>query len=883
MVDDEWIVDDRAPKEDDGHYNVNNVLQPDQIQPITEATTSRKTRAHRVLSTSSAPPGTNADDASTEAPTVSAGGEGAPLLTKEQSEANLARWIPHVIPRGDRPVTRRLTQSNGASSQPAPNMAETAETDKAVPGAFPDESEKVVTAPALPATGHSDLQSSVTTSKEDYDNAAGGEGTAGGVVSALPIPAEGHRDLDSSATTSKEDYDKVGGVDTDNQEVSVNPIPATGHSDIQSSVTTSKEDYEKAGALGTAGLIAGAGTGAALAGAFSAPKLTDENIIPESSLPMNARQIDTTDTGPAINSSGPGTTTADLASQVPLEPKRDAQVVDPVEAPDPSKDASGTPFISSSGPGTTTADLASQVPLEQKRQGQVFDAEDLSAAVPGAPSRISRASGASAEAVAEKDAVDKELLSKVPESEAQGAPASAAKAQTSYYGLATAVPETVEQSMTQAHASPEAATESSAVAEKSAMERELQERVPVVESAGEPAPTISAATATTAPEATSDTAASTAAAITDGKTANEAVPDTDTSTATRGVSAGEIAGGAVAGGAAAAGAAALAARHEDRDSEPPRVDTSVKPDVTTEAAPQSAVPGASPTAAAQVSDGTAAESPGTEHAPRVAPPVETSDADATDYAPPRSANARPGVSTSAAAALSDGTEDPTLSEDSPVAKSPVAGIGAASPHPGFSPVAAAALSDGTEDPTVADEPTAPKVEAPAETSEATATEYAPPQVQGVAPGVSASAAAALSDGTEDPTLDEDAKGKGVDAADQAIAKPENTVHEKVTQDAAKDTTKTTDAAKSTSSTAAATSSDRPESVSRSKSIIQKLSGSAPSTPKKGTTDASSAARSAAAGSPASASTTPKSTTASEGDKKKKKRNRLSQIMHKIFD
>lgn len=1201
VVDDEWIVDDRAPKEDDGHYNVNNVLLPSEIKPLTESSTITKTRAHRVLSTSSAPPGSNDVNALTEAPTVSAGGEGAPLLTKEQSEANLARWIPHVIPRGDRPVTRRLTQSasstsprdskpdalseaptvsaggvgaplitkeqsqanlarqipnvtpptdrpvtrslaqsDNATSQPAPTPRETAEAADSVPGAFPEEEGDsaaggIVTAPSLPATGHKDIQSSVTTSKEDYDNAAGGEGTAGsnfsvnpipatgqrdvqggvttskedydkaaggegtaggdfsvdpipatgqrdiqggvttskedydnaaggegtagGIVSTLPIPAEGHKDIQSSATTSKEDYDKVGGVDTDDQEVSVHPIPATGHSDIQSSVTTSKEDYERAGAFGTAGAIAGVGAGAALAGALSRPKDTDKNIIPESSLPMNPEQLDTRDTGPFINSAGPGTTTADLASQVPLEPKREAQVVDSMEAPTTSKEASstpfitssgpgtttadlasqvplepkgdaevlgssiprvprvvtpppivssigpaattvglasqvpfepkrdatvvdptgpeapeplkessaspfinssgpgtttaalasqvplqpgaeapeaskevsGTPFIQSSGPGTTTADLASQVPIEQKRQGQVFDAGDLASAVPGtthesiSQSQTSPEAAASPEVVAEKQALEKELLEKVPESEAKGAPASAAKAQTSYYGLATAVPETVEESIAQAHASPEAATEASAVAEKSAMERELQARVPVSQSAGEPAPTISAATATTAPESTPDAAASTAAAITDGTTANEVVPDTDTSTATRGVSAGEIAGGAVAGGAAAAGVAALVSRHQDRDAEPPRVDTKQKPDITTEAAPHTQIPGASPTAAAQVSDGTGAETPGTEHPPRIAPPVEKSDADATDYAPPHSAGVRPGVSASAAAALSDGTEDPTLTEDEPVSGakqvSPTAGIGAPSPHPGFSPIAAAALSDGTEDPTVADEPAAPKIKAPAETSEATATEYAPPQAPGVGPGVSPSAAAALSDGTEDPTLQEEpvsstaakpdpsAKGKAVDPLDQAIAKPDDTVHDKVTgedskaaaatgtsktaqglvhdkvtgestkKDVAKDTPKTTDATKSSSSAA-----DRPGAgtPSRSKSMLQRLSGSGPSTPKKSNAGASTST-STTGGTPGSTSTTPKSTTASEGEQKKKKRNRLSQIIHKIFD
>ena len=43
-----------------------------------------------------------------------------------------------------------------------------------------------------------------------------------------------------------------------------------------------------------------------------------------------------------------------MASQVPLEPKRDAQVVDEPDTVGRTKEASATPFTSSSGPGTTT-------------------------------------------------------------------------------------------------------------------------------------------------------------------------------------------------------------------------------------------------------------------------------------------------------------------------------------------------------------------------------------------------------------------------------------------------------------------------------------------------------------------------------------------------
>lgn len=860
-MDGEWIIDPDAPNEDDGHYNINNYLLPSEIKrdeatDTADSVPKSPTSAHRIVATSSAPPGSNtAEGALTEAPTVSAGGDGAPLLTKEQSAANLARWIPHVTPDPDRAVTRTLYPRNGPAA-PKP-----AKKDEDIPGAFPEtpanEPDSFSVNP-IPATGHQDTQSSVTTSKEEFENAGGvGTATDDQPVSVNPLPATGHKDIQSSVTTSKEDFDNAGGegTATDDQQVSVNPLPATGHSDIQSSVTTSQEDYEKAGAFGTAGLAAaGVGVaGVAAASALSKPKETDKDIIPESSLPMNPEQLDTTDRGPFLNSAGPGTTTADLASQVPLEPKREAQVIDS-SAPDTSSASKGTeptPFISSSGPGTTTADLASQVPLEPKREAEVVDSSRpeapepskeasatpfvssvgagattaaLASQVPLEPKRdaevieptaVSKetdaspfisSSGpgtttadlasqvpveqkrqgmvvddepASPEVVAEKAALEKELLQKVPESEAKGEPESAAAAQSSYYGLATSVPEPVEESIAKAHASPEAATETSVVAEKSAVERELHAKVPVDESAGEPAPTLSAATATTAPAATIA-----ADSVTDGKTANEAVPDTDTSTQTQGATAGEIAAGAVVGGSAAAGAAALAAKHDDKDAEPPRVDDSTKPTVNTEVAP-----------ASQLQSGTVA-SPG--------------------------------------------------------------GFGTASTHPGVSPSAVNALSDGTEDPTVADEPTAVKTKAPAETSEATATEYAPPRAGGVAPGVSPSAAAALSDGTEDPTLDLD-KPEAADIKET----PYNTKH--------------VEAGPKSSSVRTASPMSRPGEASAAGAHV---APAAPETPKKAT--GAGAGTSSTTHTPAKTTSTSTPESSTTGDKKKK-RHRLSAFIKKVFD
>jgi len=72
------------------------------------------------------------------------------------------------------------------------------------------------------------------------------KGTGDEQISVNPIPATGHDNLESSITTSKGDYDKVG-TSTADEQVSVEPLPATGHDSTKSTVTTSKEDYERAG------------------------------------------------------------------------------------------------------------------------------------------------------------------------------------------------------------------------------------------------------------------------------------------------------------------------------------------------------------------------------------------------------------------------------------------------------------------------------------------------------------------------------------------------------------------------------------------------------------------------------------------------------------
>ena len=104
---------------------------------------------------------------------------------------------------------------------------------------------------------------------------------------------------------------------------------------------------------------------------------------------------------------------------------------------------------------------------------------------------------ANSEAVAEKSQVEQELLSEVPKTRAAGESAPA-----------VGVPTLVSDSQREAHVSPEASSNIFAVGEKKDVESELLSAVPKTNEAGEPAPVITASTATTAPGSNTEEVAS---------------------------------------------------------------------------------------------------------------------------------------------------------------------------------------------------------------------------------------------------------------------------------------------------------------------------------------------------------------------------------------
>ena len=424
---------------------------------------------------------------------------------------------------------------------------------------------------------------------------------------------------DNTIASTVRDDPELQSNEEGNQAVSVQPIPATGgignpiqlapgekvpdpstltSNTVDSTVTHDKESYEKGGAIPASAPPVGTTQAdrdtpaAEVFGNLSGPG----PMIPESSMAMgDSKDITKEDTGPAISSVAPGSTTNELAGQQPIEPRGEAQVV---------KEEDNNPNISSVGPDSTTAGLAGEQPVEPRGQPEVTNKDTdptVSSVGPdstttglageqpvetrGVPEVVTESqqeakadpeASASPHAVEEKKEVEDELLKKVPEasttsesgvlgrSENNSGPsigtwvAAGGAAAAGAAGAAVAanemakdksgtdpksaipesvqktvdekakessipqkatgesttdaarettadVPEEVTASQKEAGQDAEAAGNAEAVTEKSEVEKELLSKVPESDAKGEPAPTDSAAAATTAPTSTTET------------------------------------------------------------------------------------------------------------------------------------------------------------------------------------------------------------------------------------------------------------------------------------------------------------------------------------------------------------------------------------------
>ena len=317
------------------------------------------------------------------------------------------------------------------------------------------------------------------------------------------------------------------------QEMSVNPLPATAGignpvnlqagdkvpdpssftgNTIDSHVTTDKASYENSsGAPQLPDVVTPQqerGTGL-----FGLPETTN-NMIPESSLPMGSgRPTEENDTGPTIRSAGAGTTTAELAGKVPLEPRGVPEIVQ-----ESQKEAKIDPEASAnkemvSEKSAMEKELESKVPEEPVTSegtstGQTNTSDGTTtkgtshkdeAIAGGVLAGVAGAGAAAATATGLKS--DK---SETPKNIPSSVQDSINDMNTSGTAIAPTVPDVVQESITEAHQAPEAAGSKEMVKEKSAMEAQLLDKVKTEERAGEPAPALSAALSETAPSATGE-------------------------------------------------------------------------------------------------------------------------------------------------------------------------------------------------------------------------------------------------------------------------------------------------------------------------------------------------------------------------------------------
>nr|POE56231.1 hypothetical protein CFP56_50775 [Quercus suber] len=287
------------------------------------------------------------------------------------------------------------------------------------------------------------------------------------------------------------------------------PVPdASKHTSntLQSKMKLDKASYENGGVANGSSESGSAqiGAGAGLLGGATMLGDKTKGLIPESSMPMGEdtpASIANDNVGPHISSVAPTSTTNELAGRVPLEPR--------------SRDAD--PSISSVAPTSTTNALAGSVPLEPRGAPAVVSESQEAA-------RVDPEASAVPSAVEDKKEMESELQSKVPEAPATSesgitsgnvvgmaaggiAAAGAAAAGTAssfadrFFGAGVAsgtddwnasspsattnqatetavAPALVTESQDKANVGPEASANPNAVEDKSAVENELQNKVP---------------------------------------------------------------------------------------------------------------------------------------------------------------------------------------------------------------------------------------------------------------------------------------------------------------------------------------------------------------------------------------------------------------------
>lgn len=361
--------------------------------------------------------------------------------------------------------------------------------------------------------------------------------------SVNPLPASGKDTVESGVHDDPElmAQDEARQQQQGEQTYGVAPIPAMGgagnpiqlapgekvpdpstltNNTVESTVKTDQASYEKSDAgvpMNQPSEQFGATPSTALLGGRGP-------VIPESSMAMgDSKDISKENVGPFTSSVGPGSSTAAMAGQVPKEPRGIPEIVKESQQEahvDPEASANPSAVDEKKEMENELQQKVSEAPSTSE-SGLLGRSEDGVGAKVAAGVAATGAAAAGAAFVANefvKDKTNQDPKAALPESvqktvddkaqessipEKATTPATTDAAQ----GTTTAVPEEVKESQKEAGFEPEASANPTAVEEKAAVEDELLKKVPESEAQGKPAPTESAAAATTAPAPTSESAA----------------------------------------------------------------------------------------------------------------------------------------------------------------------------------------------------------------------------------------------------------------------------------------------------------------------------------------------------------------------------------------
>jgi hypothetical protein len=442
VVDGNWVTDHTAPQENDASGNLNNVLTTDRIvkqSPETAGIMSGVTPTSTTVALAKDVPlektplaHTGSSDVPGSFPETPAGVE-KPEFSVNPLPAADGAVNPINLAPGEK-VPDPGTFTNNTVTSGVHDDPELVAADKKK-----DESEQTFGVAPLPA----------------FPGAVNPVKVAPGEKIPDPSLLTGNT-VNSGVRTDKESYENSG---------------AFGNVPVLPPVVTPQSERDQKGT-----------------GILDLPPIS-KNLIPESSLPMGAAGVGSYDADPTIQSAGPQSTTSQLAANVPLESSKVPEVVkESQNEAGVGPEASAVPEEVKEK-SAVEKELLSEVPVAPSTsEGTAGKGTDKSEKGVTAGEATTAAGGAAVALGGAVAASASDAASKLPESVQN--PITSNNATSNSQSTAKDTPEVVKESIAASGRGPEAAGNEEAVLEKKAVEKELLSEIKPETSTGEPAPNI---------------------------------------------------------------------------------------------------------------------------------------------------------------------------------------------------------------------------------------------------------------------------------------------------------------------------------------------------------------------------------------------------------